>query len=101
MVKVIEDRSRVVLAVTAAAITCATIFISFRLVSRIGIVKKVMLDDYFIILAWAISFGLSFAICYGTRYGLGKHEDDIPPSQRDDLNRLDYAFTALYNPALM
>lgn len=97
----IQDRSRIVLAVTAATISCATIFVFFRLVSRFGIVKKVMLDDYFIILAWLIAFGLSFVICNATRFGLGKHEENIAPSFRGALNRLDYVFTALYNPALM
>ena len=96
-----EDRSRVVLAVTAAVIACSTTFVFFRLVSRAGIVKKLLLDDYFILLAWAIAFGLSFAICYATQFGLGRHEQDIELSQRDNLNRLNYVFTVLYNPALM
>lgn len=47
-----HGRARVVLAVPAAMIASSTIFVFFRLVSRIGIVKKVSLDDYFIILAW-------------------------------------------------
>ena len=101
MARVTQDRSRIVLAVTTAMISCATVFVALRLVSRIGIVKKIMVDDYFIILAWLISFGLSFSICDATHYGLGRHEDDVPTSHQGSLNRLDYTFTALYNPALM
>lgn len=40
------------LAVTTAMIACATVFVFFRMVSRIGIVRKVSWDDYFMILAW-------------------------------------------------
>lgn len=47
-----QDRGPTVLAVTAAMIILATIFVFFRLVSRIGVVKKVTWDDYFIALAW-------------------------------------------------
>lgn len=46
------SRSQVVFAVTVAMLACSTIFVFFRMVSRIGIVKRVYLDDYFIILAW-------------------------------------------------
>jgi hypothetical protein len=41
-----------VLAVTLAMIVLATIFVFFRLVSRIGIVRKMSADDYFMIVAW-------------------------------------------------
>ncbi|KAB8606244.1 hypothetical protein FH972_025874 [Carpinus fangiana] len=97
----VESRAAVVLAVTAAMIAASTVFVFFRLVSRIGIVKKVTPDDYFIIVAWIISFGLSFAICLGTKYGLGMHERDISPDHKYVLIRLEYTFSVLYNPALM
>ncbi|KAL9049019.1 MAG: hypothetical protein Q9162_007432 [Coniocarpon cinnabarinum] len=97
----IPNHGPAVLAVTAVMISCSSLFVFFRLVSRIGIVKKIFLDDYFIIAAWIIAFGLSFCICDATRFGLGKHEYDIPAEQRYSLNRIDYAFTSLYNPALM
>lgn len=35
----------------------ATVFVLLRMVSRIGIVKRVTLDDYFMMLAW-VSFVL-------------------------------------------
>jgi hypothetical protein len=48
-----ESRSSAVFAVTVA--TCSTVFVFARLASRAGIVKKVLLDDYFILAAW-VSF---------------------------------------------
>ena len=48
----IDDRGPAVLAVTTALLVLSTIFIVLRLISRIGIVKKVSTDDYFVVLAW-------------------------------------------------
>ena len=47
-----ENRGPVVLAVTIAVLCVSTTFVILRLISRIGVVKKVTPDDYFIILAW-------------------------------------------------
>lgn len=47
-----QNRGSVVLAVTIAHIVASTIFVVLRLISRIGVVRKVSRDDYFIILAW-------------------------------------------------
>jgi hypothetical protein len=46
------SRGPAVLIVTVIMMVLATIFVLLRMVSRIGIVKKVTLDDYFMILAW-------------------------------------------------
>ena len=48
-----------------------------------------------------IAFGLSFSIDYGTSKGLGRHDTDIPNSWLTGLQQTEYAFTILYNPALM
>lgn len=48
-----------------------------------------------------IAFGLSFSIDYGTSKGLGRHDADIPDSWLTGLHQTEYAFTILYNPALM
>jgi len=53
------------------------------------------------ILAWFLAFGLSFSIDYGTTKGLGRHDVDIPQSWLRQLRGGEYAFTILYNPALM
>lgn len=46
------SRGTVVFAVVVAMITLSTIFVSLRFVSRGGVVKRLMLDDYFMALAW-------------------------------------------------
>src|SRR4051812_36884857 len=91
-----ESRGPIVLAVSIAMIVCSTVFLTARLASRIGIVKKIGWDDYFMTLAWVLAFGLSFAICYGVKYGLGEHEANIPDSQDPPLRKLEYVFTVLY-----
>lgn len=91
-----DTRGPIVLAVSVAMIICSTVFVAFRLTSRLGIVKKVGCDDYFMALAWLLAFGLSFSICYGVKYGLGRHEAHIPDSWDPPLRRLEYVFTVLY-----
>jgi len=46
------SRGPAVLVVTVIMMVLATVFVLLRMVSRIGIVKRVTLDDYFMILAW-------------------------------------------------
>lgn len=48
----IQNRGPVVLAVTIAFLVASTVFVLLRLISRIGIVRKVSKDDYAIVLAW-------------------------------------------------
>lgn len=90
------DRGPAVFAVTTATLVLATVFVAARLVCRIGIVRRVSWDDYFIILAWILAFGLSFTINYGTRKGLGRHDDDIPDQDQGALRKSEYAFSILY-----
>ncbi|KAI9727077.1 MAG: hypothetical protein M1828_007278 [Chrysothrix sp. TS-e1954] len=98
----VQDHGPAVLVVTTVMVVLATVFVTLRLLSRFAIVQRgATVDDYVIVLAWVISVGLSFAICYATRFGLGKHERDIPDRQRDKLDELNYTFMVLYNPALM
>ena len=47
-----EDRGPTVLAVVIALLCVSTAFILVRLISRIGVVKRVSNDDYAIIVAW-------------------------------------------------
>ncbi|RHZ54104.1 putative MFS monosaccharide transporter [Aspergillus thermomutatus] len=95
------DRRPEVLVVSIIFFALATVFVALRFVSRIFVVRKVGLHDYLMLLAWAIDFGFSFSLFYATSKGLGLHDYDIPTSDRPGLNRADYAFTVLYNPALM
>lgn len=55
----IQNRGPVVLAVTTALLVASTIFIVLRLVSRVGVVRKVSRDDYFIVVAWVSNHGRS------------------------------------------
>ena len=96
-----HGRSAPVLGVVAAMIVLSTIFVSLRMVSRAWIVRKVTLDDYFIVLAWVIAAALSAAICWGSAYGLGRHEKDVPRDWQVGLRKANYAFSVLYQPALM
>ncbi|PON26113.1 hypothetical protein TGAM01_v205057 [Trichoderma gamsii] len=95
------NRGPAVLAVTAATLVLASIFVFARMVSRYFIVKRFTWDDRIILLSWLISFFLSFTICFGVSKGLGKHDIDIPPEQIPTLRRCEYIFSILYNPALM
>lgn len=45
-------RGPTVFAVVVVMVCLSTTFVSLRFVSRVGIVKRFMLDDYFMALAW-------------------------------------------------
>ena len=47
-----ESRSTAVFTVVVSMICLSTVFVLLRFISRAGIVKKLMLDDYFMGLAW-------------------------------------------------
>ncbi|KAL4927228.1 putative MFS monosaccharide transporter [Aspergillus undulatus] len=96
-----EDRRPEVLVVSIVFFLLASIFVALRFVSRIFIVRRLSLGDYLMLLAWVIDFGFSFALFYATSKGLGLHDNDIAVEARAPLSRANYAFTVLYNPALM
>ncbi|KAL3481571.1 major facilitator superfamily domain-containing protein [Aspergillus californicus] len=96
-----QDRRPEVLVVSIIFFLLATIFVALRFVSRIWIVRRVALHDYLMLVAWLLDFGFSFALFYATSKGLGLHDVDIPVDQRAGLSQANYAFTVLYNPALM
>ncbi|KAK4191508.1 major facilitator superfamily domain-containing protein [Podospora australis] len=95
------DRGPAVLAVTTATMALASLFVAARMVSRVGIVRRVGCDDYIMVLAWFIALFLSFSICFGTRRGLGRHDRNIDPQTIAGLRMCEYVFSILYNPALM
>ncbi|CAM1501025.1 Fc.00g101870.m01.CDS01 [Cosmosporella sp. VM-42] len=95
------DRGPAVFAVTAATLVLATVFVAARMVCRAFIVRNFTWDDRVMMLAWLITFFLSFTICYGVRNGLGRHDTDIPDEHWPILRRCEYVFSILYNPALM
>lgn len=97
----IEDRGPAVFAVTTATLVLASTFVIARLICRQFIVKNISWDDRIIILAWFIAFGLSFTINFGSRKGLGRHDEDVRDEDWGTLRRCEYVFSVLYNPALM
>ncbi|ETS74657.1 hypothetical protein PFICI_13141 [Pestalotiopsis fici W106-1] len=97
----IPDRGPSVFAVTTATLVLASVFVAARLYTRLTIVRQFSWDDWFIILAWAFAFAVGFTIDLGTKNGLGKHDSDIAAGDWNTLRRCEYAFSVLYNPALM
>lgn len=94
-------RSQTTLAVTIFMLVVCIVFVGLRMLSRVAIVKKVTIDDYFMLLAWVITVGLCTSICLGTVNGLGRHETHVPDSWQPALRKSNYAFSVLYQPALM
>ncbi|EMC97209.1 hypothetical protein BAUCODRAFT_147357 [Baudoinia panamericana UAMH 10762] len=97
----LQGRSKAVLAVSIVMVALASIFVFLRLISRAAIVKRISVDDYFILLAWTLAFGLTFTICYSAHWGLGRHESDVPLAWQLTTRKANYAFEVLYQPALM
>ncbi|PLB33494.1 putative MFS monosaccharide transporter [Aspergillus candidus] len=96
-----EDRRPEVLVVSIVFFLIATVFVALRFVSRVYIVRRLSLHDYVMLLAWVIDFAFSFSLFYATSKGLGLHDTAIDIQARSSLNRANYVFTVLYNPALM
>ncbi|OHE95344.1 fucose permease [Colletotrichum orchidophilum] len=97
----IPDRGPAVFAVTAATFVLASVMVAARLFCRRWIVRNVSWDDKIMFFAWMIAFGLSFTICFGTRKGLGRFDENIPSGHWNSLRECEYVFSILYNPALM
>lgn len=96
-----DDRSPTVFIVTLVLGVFATAFVGFRVVSKIWVVKRFALDDTFAVVAWVFATAVSAAICSGARVGLGRYDEDIPDEWAEPMKRAIYAFSVLYNPALM
>ncbi|KAF7167776.1 hypothetical protein CNMCM6106_003219 [Aspergillus hiratsukae] len=92
--------SRTVFVGVLVTFILSSLFVTARLVSRFGIVKRHGWDDYTIIVAWFLAFGMSFAVAFCTFKGLGLPEEDIHPAWVDPLLKARYTAIVLYNPAL-
>lgn len=90
------DRGPAVFAVTTATLVLATVFVAARIFCRSFIVRNVTWDDRVMILAWLITFFLSFTICLGVHNGLGRHDADISDHHWPKLRRCEYVFSILY-----
>ncbi|KAH8645570.1 hypothetical protein BGZ60DRAFT_257601 [Tricladium varicosporioides] len=96
-----NSRSGTIVAAAISVVALSFFAVLLRLISRLALIRRATLDDFFIVVAWLIALAMSIAICLGTHYGLGKHDQYIRLDWRGTLNRLQYAFLVLYNPALM
>ncbi|KAJ5570470.1 Major facilitator superfamily domain general substrate transporter [Penicillium hispanicum] len=96
-----EGRRPATLGVSVTFFVIASIFVVLRFISRVFVVRKVGLHDYLMLVAWVVDFGFSFSLFYATKNGLGLHSRDVLPENEATLNKANYAFTVLYNPALM
>lgn len=108
----VQSRATPTLVVTIVFFVLASVFVALRFVSRVGVVRKVVLHDYLILLAWVCScrssvlystdmikvldFGFVFAVCYGTTKGLGLHQQNVPSSSNAALNTSEYVANVLY-----
>lgn len=97
----VPDRGPTTSAVTIVITILATLFVVARFYTRIWLVKSIKQDDWWILAAWVVAVGFSASICIAVKYGLGKHKDNIPDDVFDSLRKAEYAFSILYNPALM
>ncbi|KAJ8106484.1 hypothetical protein OPT61_g9503 [Boeremia exigua] len=95
------SRAPAVRATSAATLVLCSVFVILRLMSRFFVVKKPGWDDYTMIAAWLLAFGATFSIIFGTTKGLGRHQDHIPDPWLEPMQQSAYAFSVLYNPALM
>ncbi|KAF9693650.1 hypothetical protein EKO04_008135 [Ascochyta lentis] len=95
------SRGPAVRATSAATLVLCSVFVILRLTSRFFVVKKTGWDDYTMFAAWLLAFGASFSIIFGTTKGLGRHQDHIPDPWLEPMQQSAYAFSVLYNPALM
>ncbi|GFZ48049.1 hypothetical protein JCM24511_05797 [Saitozyma sp. JCM 24511] len=101
MAVILADRGPTVFVVTLAIIIVATVFLVLRLVSKWGVTRKANADDYAVIIGWVFAVGLSVSIMIGTHVGLGAPDSEIKPEWVTPLKQCVYAFTVLYNPAIM
>jgi len=96
-----NDRSTSVFVVTLVMCILSTIFTGCRMWSKWGIVKRVNVDDWLVVLAWLFCTGLSIAVMIGAKHGLGAPDSYISPEWTETLKQSIYAFATLYNPSLM
>lgn len=86
----VENRSSDVLGVDIAVLCVSTVFVILRLVSRIGVVKRVTPDDYFIILAWVSEHDGNSPIVGIARLNIHSSSLSASPSRSVTVPRSDW-----------
>ncbi|KAH0604658.1 uncharacterized protein H6S33_006326 [Morchella sextelata] len=94
------SRAAMVVGTNTGMICAAGFFVGLRVFTRYRL-TNLGSDDILICVAWLLSFCMTMAIIFSTKYGNGRHTWDVPPEWRSMSGKLGYTFTALYNPTLM
>ncbi|KAF3936478.1 hypothetical protein ABW19_dt0208867 [Dactylella cylindrospora] len=95
-----DDHGPTVFATTIVFLVLASVSITLRIIARAVIVRKMRIDDYLILFAYALSFGMCISILMGVNYGFGRHSNTVPYAMAIEKQKYQYAFTLLYNPAI-
>ena len=90
------DRGPAVFIITTVTLALATLFITARMVSRVGILRQARSDDYVMALAWLIAVSLSLSIILGVKHGLGRHSINVDQGNKAGLRMSEYVFSVLY-----
>lgn len=75
----LDDRGPAVFWTTLVLLVVATVFTGLRVISKLFIVKRFLIDDVFTVLAWILAAVLSASIMWATTVGLGQ-----PDSRESD-----------------
>ncbi|KAK6351838.1 hypothetical protein TWF718_004984 [Orbilia javanica] len=94
------DHGPTVSATTIVFLVLAFISVALRIIARGFIARKMRIDDYLIIVAFVLSFGMCLSIIQGVNYGFGRHSSAIPYAMALEKQKYQYAFTLLFNPAI-
>ncbi|KAF3164554.1 hypothetical protein TWF106_011718 [Orbilia oligospora] len=87
-------------ATTIVFLVLAFISVALRIIARGFIARRMRIDDYLILVAFALSFGMCLSIIQGVNYGFGRHSSAIPYAMALEKQKYQYAFTLLFNPAI-
>ncbi|KAF3922214.1 hypothetical protein ABW21_db0209073 [Orbilia brochopaga] len=95
-----DDHGPTVSATTIVFLVLAFVSVTLRVIARGFIARKMRIDDYLVLVAFALSFGMCLSIVLGVAYGFGRHSNTIPYGMALQKQKYQYAFTLLFNPAI-
>ncbi|KAG5768514.1 hypothetical protein H9Q72_003979 [Fusarium xylarioides] len=79
-------------------LVCLTFFVvSLRIYTRVIIIKKIGVDDYWAIASFVLLFACAFDILWGINYGFGRHISSLTDEQRSNFMKVLYISILLYN----
>ncbi|KAK6359492.1 hypothetical protein TWF696_000648 [Orbilia brochopaga] len=95
-----DDHGPTVSATTIVFLVLAFVSVTLRVIARGFIARRMRIDDYLVLVAFALSFGMCLSIVLGVAYGFGRHSNTIPYGMALQKQKYQYAFTLLFNPAI-